>query len=208
MNCFLFDMDGTLLDTLDDLIAATNAMRGHFGLAPIPDERVRSYIGNGLGKLASRALEGASVDPAEALRALKASYAENLCVHTRPMPYVEETLAALHARGAMMAVVTNKASPLARRLVSHFGWDDFLPVVVGGDDVPVLKPDPAGMLAALSALGGSKDAACVVGDNYTDLEAARRAGLPSAFLENGFGRERSETPSFRLPDIRSLLRLP
>lgn len=207
MKFFLFDMDGTLLDTLGDLIAAANAMRGAFGLPPIPGDRIRSYIGNGLGKLASRSLEGAPVDPAEALRVLKACYGEHLFDRTRPMPHVPETLAALHAKGAQMAVVTNKASELAKRLVRHFGWEAFLPVVVGGGDAPTLKPEPEGVLAALAALGGKAEEACVVGDNYTDLEAARRAGMASAFLLNGFGSPRSETPTHSLPDIRALLSL-
>ena len=207
MKYFLFDMDGTLLDTLGDLIAAANAMRQRFGLEPIPGDRIRSYIGNGLGKLASRSLEGAPVDPAEALAVLKACYGERLFDRTRPMPHVPETLAALHRKGAKMAVVTNKASEMAKRLVAHFSWEEFLPVVIGGGDVPTLKPEPEGVLAALSRLGGTKEEACVVGDNYTDLEAARRAGVASAFLENGFGSPREETPTRRLGDIRSLLDL-
>lgn len=207
MQFLLFDMDGTLLDTLGDLIAAANAMRARFKLPPIPGERIRTYIGNGLGKLATRSLEGAPVDAAEALAVLKACYGAHLFERTRPMPYVPETLAALREKGAKMAVVTNKASELARRLVGHFGWEGFLPVVIGGGDVPTLKPEPEGVLAALAALGGRREDACVVGDNSTDLEAARRAGVSSAFLENGFGSPRSETPTHVLPDIRALLSL-
>jgi phosphoglycolate phosphatase len=201
---FLFDLDGTLIDSRADLAAATNVMRARHRLPPLPMNTVASYVGDGIRMLARRALDGAPIDPDLAAREISEAYADHLTVHTTAYPGVEDGLRNLHAAGHALALVTNKPSPHARRLVEHFHWTPFFDRVLGGGDTPELKPSPLPLQIAMQHSGHSPADSWMVGDHHTDLEAARRAGIRSIFLENGIGHPAHETPSLVFPDFSSL----
>jgi phosphoglycolate phosphatase len=204
---FLFDMDGTLVDSLPDLATATNEMRALHGLPPLPAETVRTYIGNGIRLLAERAVAGTGVPVDAAAEETRAAYARHLTDATRPMPGINPLLRALRAAGHVLGIVTNKPAPHNLRLVEHLGWLPLFDVILAGGDLPRLKPDPAPILEAMRRTGfsDSPSAVWMVGDNYTDLEAARRAGVFSVYLENGYGSPRAEIPTLRLPNADALL---
>ena len=189
---YLFDMDGTLVDSREDLAEAANGMRRKFGLPELSVERVTGYVGNGIRKLAERALEGAPVDVNEALRALNAAYAECSTRRTRPYPGVDEGLRTLAAAGFDLGVVTNKPAEHAQRIIGAMGWAGLFRVRMAGGDTPELKPSPVPILEAMRRTGHSAEETCMVGDHRTDLEAARRAGVRSVFLANGIGVEGPE----------------
>ncbi len=147
---FIFDLDGTLIDSRADLALATNAMRALHQLPPLPLETVASFVGDGVRTLAIRALEGAPVDPDLAARQISAAYAENLIVHTTPYPDVDEGLRRLHRAGHSLALVTNKPGPHTRRIVAHFGWTELFSVILGGGDTEELKPSPLSPISAPS----------------------------------------------------------
>ena len=202
----LFDLDGTLIDSRRDLATATNLMRADHGLPPLDLPTVVSYVGDGLSKLAERALQGAPVPIPTALRELSAHYADHLLDQTAPLPGVPESLKALHDAGHLQGLVTNKPAVHARRIFDHFGWTPLFAVLMAGGDTPELKPSPVPILEALRRTSTPPDRALMVGDHHTDLEAARRAGIPSAFLQNGFGNTGTETPTLSFPDFTAFAR--
>jgi len=200
---FLFDLDGTLIDSRADLAAATNAMRALHRLPPLPLSTVAAYVGDGIRMLAVRALEGAPIDPDLAAHEIGEAYAENLTPHTTPYPGVDTGLRALRAAGHALALVTNKPAPLARRLVAHFQWIPLFDTVIGGGDTPELKPSPLPLLTAMRRSAHDPADTWMVGDHHTDLEAARRAGVRSVFIQNGIGHPAREIPDLLFPDFAS-----
>ena len=202
----LFDLDGTLIDSRRDLATATNLMRGAHGLAPLDLATVVSYVGDGLAKLAERALQGAPVDTAVAVREIGEFYANHLVDETHPLPGVPENLKALRAAGHRLGLVTNKPARHARRLFDHFGWTDDFAILMAGGDTPELKPSPVPILEAMRRTGATPSETWMVGDHRTDLEAARRAGVPSVFLLNGFGNRGAESPTRTCTDFADFAR--
>jgi phosphoglycolate phosphatase len=169
----IFDLDGTLVDSVDDLAAAVNHGLAQVGLPPRTRDEVRSYVGNGARVLIERAV-GDHRDLLEpALHAWRAHYQEHLLDRTRPYPGVPEALA---AAGGTLAVLTNKPAPMARRILEGLGLSSRFAVVVGGGDAPP-KPDPAGALQILARLGARPADAVLVGDSPVDAATARNAGL-------------------------------
>ncbi|VGO14130.1 Phosphoglycolate phosphatase [Pontiella desulfatans] len=186
----IFDLDGTLIDSRADLAAGINHMRCHYGLAPLPLETVSGYVGNGVRKLVERSLQGAEVDVDEALAINKAYYAGHLVVHTYLYDGVADGIAELVKAGHKVALLTNKPGEPSRRILEHFGLADRFTSIIGGGDVPNLKPEPDGILACMEAAGMDAATVWMVGDNYTDLAVAENAGVKNAYVRYGFGEER------------------
>ncbi|MBR3582056.1 MAG: HAD-IA family hydrolase [Kiritimatiellae bacterium] len=202
----LFDLDGTLVDSRADLAAATNRMRALHGLPPIDIPTVVSYVGDGLAKLAERALQGAPVDPAAATREIGECYAGHETDATRPYPGVDAGLRALHAAGHRLGLVTNKPARHARAIFGRFGWTPLFAAMLAGGDTPALKPAPDPILEAMHRTGIPPSSTWMVGDHHTDLEAARRAGVSSVFLLSGLGNTGAETPTLTFRDFSAFVR--
>ncbi|MBM4060803.1 MAG: HAD family hydrolase [Planctomycetes bacterium] len=191
----LFDLDGTLADTLADIAATTNHVRRVHGLPPAPLATVRTFVGDGARTLLRRALhEALPADPAAAAAAVEASFAVYVEHHevqctasVRAYPGVAEHLAALAARGHGLAVVTNKAERFAVAIVRHLGLDGLLRVVVGGDTLARRKPDPAPLALALQRLGWTGPGGTMAGDGVQDLRAAKALGLATVACLYGYG---------------------
>ncbi|MFY9342185.1 MAG: phosphoglycolate phosphatase [Planctomycetota bacterium] len=191
---FLFDLDGTLADTLPDLAASTNHVRAQHGLPPVELAVVRGFVGDGARTLVARAL--AEVLPAGAAgeRQLDRAF-EDYVTHHRVQctvlsalyPGVREHLEQLHEQGVALGVVTNKPEQFARPLLRHLGLHDLLSVIVGGDTVPQRKPDPEPLRFALRELGLTAAAATMVGDGVQDLRAGKAAGLRTIGCLFGYG---------------------
>ena len=191
MHTALFDLDGTLVDSRDDLVRAVNLARRDFALPPRPAGEIVACIGDGVRALIERAVP----ERPELWDALVARqrehYQRHLLDQTRPYPGVVEALERLAAAGWRLGVVTNKPGVFARRILAGLGLDRYLGAVVGGEDAPTLKPDPGPLHAAAALLGGVLDAGdWMVGDHATDLEAGARAGVRCCFCRYGFGEAR------------------
>lgn len=186
---YLFDMDGTLLDTLDDLTSAVNHTLRQYGYPTSSREQVRMALGNGAAHLMAAQLPHGEKTPGfpELLRDYQAWYQAHTCVETRPYPGVPTLLEALLARGCKVAIVSNKPHGAACALAERF----FPGIPTFGDrpETP-RKPAPDMVLHALAALGAEKRGAVYVGDSEVDVETARNAGLPGIGAAWGFrGRE-------------------
>lgn len=189
----LFDLDGTLADTAADLCETLNVILEMHGRARVPNERVRHLVGGGARLLLERGFSETG-EPASA-EMLDLSfdefldyYGRHIADHTKLWPGVRGQLDMLAERGALMAVCTNKVEGLSRKLLEMLGIEDYFPVVIGGDTLPVKKPNPEHLFEAIRLLGGERDHAVMVGDSETDIDAAKNAGLPSICVSFGYTR--------------------
>jgi phosphoglycolate phosphatase len=193
MKTALFDLDGTLIDSREDLALAVNLTRQDFGLPPKTTEEVVACVGEGVRTLIERAVPERPDLWEAMLERQRAHYLAHGLDNTRLYPGVAETLEALCAAGWRLAVVTNKPGPVTRPILDGLGILRCFGAVVGGGDSPALKPDPAPLFSAAARMGVVLDAAdWMVGDNFTDLEAGRRAGVRRCFCRFGFGDARGE----------------
>lgn len=188
----LFDLDGTLVDSAPDLAAATNAMLAELGLAPIADDDVRRLIGRGGRELVRRVLTGAlGVAPDEAsadvaYRSFADHYLATLDRATRLYPGVRAGLDALHEQGHALGCVTNKPARFTEPLLRALRLDAELEVIVCGDTLPVMKPDPAPLLHAAERCATAPAHCVMVGDTLTDIAAARAAGIRAVWVSYGY----------------------
>jgi phosphoglycolate phosphatase len=180
-------LDGTVLDTLDDLVSSVNAALAEVGLPPRPRDTIRQLVGEGARRLVSRAVAPREDLVEPALAAWWRHYEAHLLDRTRPYPGVPEALA---QAGRTLAIHTNKPGRLARRILDGLGLSPRFAEVLGGDEAP-RKPDPAGTLGLLARLGARPEDAIFVGDSRVDVETARNAGLPMVAVTWGF-RPREE----------------
>ena len=194
-NLIVFDLDGTLVDSCRDLALAVNLMRGHFHLDPLPLDTIRGYVGNGVRALVSRSLAGTRVDVDVALPVQAELYRAHLTDQTELYPGVDEGLRGLKRSGHVLAVATNKPAEACDLILQHFNIRGLFACVLAGGTYPKLKPDPGMLLEIMTRTGIAPEASWMVGDNDTDLEAARRAGIRSIFLTYGYGSMGQETPT-------------
>ena len=188
-DTYIFDLDGTLLDTLGDLAASVNhALRTH-GLPEHSIDDVRRFVGNGVRKLMERAVPDGAANPLfdETFATFRQYYMAHSLDTTRPYEGIPETLKALKARGCHLAVVSNKMMAATQELCYHF-FPDTIEVAIGEDEAAGIrrKPAPDTVFAALKALGVGKEDAVYVGDSDVDIQTARNAGIPCISVLWGF----------------------
>ena len=207
----VFDLDGTLLDTLEDLTAATNYALTSHGLPPRGIDEVRAFVGNGIPKLAARAVPAGTDKKTEAavLASLLSYYKAHCRERTRPYPGVTDLLADLKRQGIKTAVVSNKADAAVQLLCADYfaGLCDF---AVGERADVRKKPAPDAVFAALTALGEAREDAVYVGDSEVDVKTAANAGLPCVSVTWGFRDERvllDAGAKTLVPDAKTLERL-
>lgn len=179
LETILFDMDGTVLDSMDGLLHSTNAALTSLGYPARTYDEVRAFVGNGVGKLIERALPGGAENPDydKCLAAFKEDYKTVMFTGTRPFPGILDLLRALKEEGYRVAVVSNKIDSAVRELSAHF-FGELMPVSVGERPGAERKPAPDSVFTALEELGMPKETAAYVGDSEVDLATARNAGLP------------------------------
>jgi phosphoglycolate phosphatase len=191
LDAVVFDLDGTLVDTAPDLHAHLDDMLAELGRPGVELDAVRPMIGDGARMLLSRALEASGGLP-EGLE-LDVLFAEFLRRYTaRPLRFgatyegVEGTLEALTEAGIKRGVCTNKPQAPADRLLSELGLDRHFSVVIGGDSLPVRKPDPGHLGTVLERLGADPARAVLVGDSATDVMTAEASGVPCVLVSFGY----------------------
>jgi phosphoglycolate phosphatase len=203
-DTFLFDLDGTLIDSLPDLTTAVNLVRDEKSLPPLPRETVRQYIGDGAAMLMRRSLPEKAYSEVQVQRFLH-HYRAHLVDATCIMPGIEEFL--IQHQGKRMAVVTNKPYDLSLAILCELGLDPFFGAIVGGDGKCPKKPDPQPVLQALRELDSSADTAVLIGDHHTDLQAGHSAGVKTCFCAFGFGCDGGVPYDYRAETTADLLRL-
>ncbi len=203
----VFDLDGTLADTVADIANSVNLTRREYGLEPLPLSLVVSYTGNGARKLLERSFTDHPIDLDEGLERMIHHYYETPVVSTKLYPGVRDGLAALKKAGWKQAVVTNKPGKVARAILRHMGVEPFLDDIVGGNDGFPLKPDPATLLHLLEKYKAVPARSWVLGDNHTDINAAANAGMKSAFATWGFGFLDGTAPDIKVDSFEHFAHL-
>jgi phosphoglycolate phosphatase len=189
----VFDLDGTLVDSRLDLANSVNEMLEGFGARPLPVGEVAAMVGEGARVLVRRALAAADRDVPidEALSRFRLVYDRRLLEHTRPYPGVADTVRGAAARAAL-AVLTNKPTEPARRLLEAFDLAASFTWVVGGDSPFPRKPDPAALRHLMEQAGSSTRTTLMIGDSMIDVETARQGGVRVCVARYGFGDLRGE----------------
>ncbi|HMM93075.1 HAD family hydrolase [Bradyrhizobium sp.] len=187
----VFDLDGTLVDTAPDLIAALNYVLDREGLPPVPFESARSMIGAGARKLIERGLEvDGRVTSADDLNRLTREfvdyYADHIADASRPFDGLEAALDELAAQGCRFAVCTNKLEWLSKRLLDQLDLSRRFSAICGADTFGIAKPDPIILQQTVARAGGTIGATIMVGDAGPDVGVARRAGVPVIGVEFGY----------------------
>lgn len=201
----MFDLDGTLVDSVPDLARAIDQMLAALGRVPAGEAKVRQWVGNGADMLVRRALSD-SAEPialedelfSAARELFFAAYAQCNGRYSALYPGTRELLDHLRAEQVPMAVVTNKPEAFTHPLLQQLGLADYFPLVIGGDSLPNRKPHPEPLLMAIGQQACEVSQALMIGDSRNDVEAARAAGCPVVGVSYGYNY--GEPISASLPD--------
>ncbi len=194
-KAILFDLDGTLIDSVPDLALAVNEMLQQLGRNTFSEETIRYWVGNGAQTLVKRALlgerdiKGKQIDKElfeDALARFLSAYQKHLCEATRPYPDVPETLKALKARGYRLAIVTNKPEQFVGPILEGLGLADLFEAWLGGDSLPKKKPDPMPLLHLCETMQIKVEEAVIVGDSKNDILAAKACGMDAIGVTYGY----------------------
>ncbi|WGF88867.1 phosphoglycolate phosphatase [Marinivivus vitaminiproducens] len=187
----VFDLDGTLVDTAPDLHVVLNRLLHDYARPPIALDEVRSMVGDGARALLERGFAATGgwprqLDPDYATQSFIDLYSEAPCARSVTYPGTESVLNRLAAGGTAMAVCTNKPQRPSVLILDGLGLSRFFPVVVGGDVLPVRKPDPGHLGAVLDRLGAHPSEAVMIGDSINDVRSARALGMACIVLRHGY----------------------
>ncbi|CAD0185921.1 Phosphoglycolate phosphatase, chromosomal [Ruegeria sp. THAF57] len=197
----MFDLDGTLVDSIPDIAAAANKMLQDTDTAPLPQDTIKQFVGNGLPKLVERVILHCGLPLAHHADLTKKTlsyYNAASSDRTVPYPGVAEALAELQEMGCVLGVCTNKPEAPARHILSALKLDHHFATVFGGDTLRVRKPDPAHLNASFDAVT-SAGPRLYVGDSEVDAETAQRAKVPFLLFTEGYRK----TPISEIPHSRT-----
>ena len=186
----IFDMDGTILETLEDMCASVNVTMNHVGYPRRTMDEVRRFVGNGAAKLIERCMPAGAEDPRypAALEFYRAYYDAHAQIKTGPYPGIPELLNQLSREGVRLAVVSNKPDEAVRALTERY-FPGVFPVAIGNRDGWATKPAPDSVYEAMRLLGARRESTVYVGDSDVDVDTARNAGLDSVIVTWGFRDE-------------------
>ncbi|HET8547944.1 MAG TPA: HAD family hydrolase [Bryobacteraceae bacterium] len=211
MPLLIFDLDGTLIDSKQDLVQAVNAARRRMHLAPLDNDTVASYVGNGAPVLIRRAMGPQATEEQcrEALEYFYEFYREHMLDHTRLYPGVREALDQLHAAGMPMAVLTNKPVRFSRGIIEGLGVAGHFFQVYGGNSFEQKKPHPVGVETLMSEAHAGRAETLMIGDSAVDIQTARNAGVRAVGVTWGLQPESLEQvpPDHVIRDMRELVPL-
>lgn len=185
---YIFDLDGTLLSTLDDLAASCNYALRSNNMPERTTEEVRQFVGNGVKKLMERAIPDGLRNPLfeKTYTDFRQHYMQHNLDSTHPYEGVMELLSELHRRGKQVAVVSNKFYAATQELCRHFFGEELVPVAIGEREDIRKKPAPDTVIEALRQLGASADGAVYIGDSDVDIETAHNSSMPCISVLWGF----------------------
>ena len=202
----VFDMDGTLIDSVGDIAAAINRMRACYGLSALTRDAVVGMVGSGARVLVAKATADApGLDQDEAFRRYRREYDTHLVDSTTLYPGVPEGLQALLSKGFHLAVYTNKPHGSSLHILKQLGAENLFSAVVGADSGFPLKPAPDALQHILRETDSDPAGSWMVGDNWTDVETGHAAGLRTAFCAWGYGVYHDVRPDVAVESFPALI---
>ena len=206
----VFDLDGTLVDTQEDLAAATNFVLERFGLPRVSMDVLREYVGHGARALLQRALgpdHAGGVE--EGVGVFLEYYGAHLLDRTRPYPGIEALLERLRRHGRGLSALTNKPEGLSRRILEGLGLAGHFGGLVGGDTLAVRKPEAAGLQHLCRLAGASPEETLLVGDSVVDVQTGRAGGVAVCGVSWGFGLKGLDemAPDFLVREPEEIFRI-
>ncbi|MBX7174914.1 MAG: HAD-IA family hydrolase [Pyrinomonadaceae bacterium] len=214
-TCLLFDLDGTLIDSRDDLADSVNLMLSELNLANLPSKTIYNFIGEGVFNLVNRSISASLQKESDkdfseyGVEIFRKFYAENCLVKTKLYEGVAETLKKLSE--FPKAVVTNKPHDFSVKILEGLGIAQHFSLVVGGDTFPERKPSPVPLLCAIEKLGFTSEESLMIGDSWVDIETGKNANVKTCGCVFGFrGRDELEKAGAdylieKFSDLQSLL---
>ena len=209
VDLIIFDLDGTLVDTCHDLANSVNFALNALDLPPLELQEVISHVGDGLKKLMDRSLPKDRLgEMDEAIDIFRSHYREHLLDFSVFYPKVENVLN--YFRGKKMAVVSNKPEEFTRLILKALRRADLFEISLGGDSLPVMKPDAGPILHILKQLSVSPEKTAIVGDGTTDIEAGKAANVWTCAVTYGLKKKEvllKMKPDFMIEDIVELKKI-
>jgi phosphoglycolate phosphatase len=205
IKALLFDLDGTLIDSVTDLANSVNHTLATVGLPPHTREEIKSFVGDGVQKLIKRSLGKTHQEKfTNAFNIFMAHYEDHCTDNTVLYPGTAQVLPDL-AKDYSLAVLTNKSERFTHKILKALEIDQYFNYVLGGDSLATKKPDPAGILflAEQWQLDPGKEI-LMVGDHATDIEVGQKAGCRTVFIDGGIGVTRGLAPDFTIGSIAEL----
>tara|TARA_B100001059_G_C17796357_1_gene563282 strand:- start:653 stop:1309 length:657 start_codon:yes stop_codon:yes gene_type:complete len=187
VKSIIFDLDGTLVDTLPDIHAASNEMLKSVNLEPLQSKQVRSFIGNGIDKLIERCLNVYGVSRSkEAIRVFMEYYQANPTTLSKCYENVEFVLFQLKSRGLKLGICTNKPSNLTNKVLENLCLKKYFETIICGDTLHVKKPDARPLLEAVKGLESDPESSIFIGDSEVDMKTALSANIGFGFFTQGY----------------------
>jgi phosphoglycolate phosphatase len=209
---FLFDLDGTLIDSRADITYSLNIVLARLGLPSLPESQAADFVGDGVQKLIERALHETTGRPPtpelaqNGILLFREEYGAHLLDETRLCPHVKETLDSLF--WASFAVVSNKPESLSRRILEGLDIADRFSIILGGDSTQNRKPDPESLLKAMDICAALPSETTMIGDSAVDIQAGKAAGAVTCAVLGGFRSEQELRATGCDLIINDLLELP
>lgn len=202
----IYDLDGTLVDTREDIVRSVLHMQSEMNVPPMSHEEIQAHVGRGLYPLMSGTLRTSDKKTLEkGGKIYRAYYSRHMLDHSALYPEARNFLE--NYKDRKQAVVTNKPNPFSEEILTHLGVADYFVKIIAGDDEHPKKPDPAAVLALLKQENIRPEEALFIGDSLIDLETARNSGIEIAVISHGFGREdelKSAAPDLLVKDFARL----
>ncbi|WP_067519042.1 phosphoglycolate phosphatase [Endozoicomonas ascidiicola] len=218
VSLVMYDLDGTLVESVPDLAVALDKMLLALDLPPAGESKTRLWVGNGIPSLVKRAIadDAHGDQPGRVNDTLfekgfdlfRQHYGEELGMHSHLFPGIVPFLEAMHQRGIPQAVITNKSEQFSHRLLQIMGIDHFFEAVIGGDSLPEKKPHPMPLLHVMKHFDVSAHQALMIGDSISDVRAARAAGVKVIGLPYGYNHGEpigTANPDLVISSLSSLL---
>ncbi len=189
MDIYLFDLDGTIIDSGKDIAVAANYALKKLGKNPLSEQEIIKHVGYGGKKLIEGVLNTSDEELIkEGVKFFREYYFSNLTTYSKPYPYVIDVLENLKGKGKYLGVVTNKYEDLSVQILKELNLLEFFDVVVGGDTTAEKKPHPLPILHALENMPVNSKKAIIVGDSEADILAGKQANIKTCLVTYGFGK--------------------
>lgn len=202
----IFDLDGTLIDSVGGIAHAVNQVRRNYGFEVLDEKVIASFVGDGAKKLMERSLQDVTppVTLEESVKNMVTHYAAEPLYHTFLYPGVAEGMKQLREAGWILTVLSNKPQTVAEKILSGLGLLPLLAENIGGGAGFPLKPQPEALLYLLKKFDAVPEKSFVIGDNHTDINAAANAGMKSIFCRFGIGEKAGSLPTMEVDDFAEL----